>query len=179
MHVPLLRPRVLAALMLAGTAGCATTPSARPGATPSDAPVREQVAARYRAGIEAFNAHDLETFLDQFGEDVEMYTHQGWLRGHSAVRARFAGLFQQFPRMRMEVKRLQVREVSPHAAVVDFQASLFPQGGGPAYHAVGSGVYVLREGRWLEVQEHETTTHADPPLPLPPPAHDEGRAATH
>lgn len=171
MHVHLPFRRAVLPLVLALAGGCASGPSRLP-----DPPARAEavsdhpVAARYRAGIEAFNAHDLEAFLGQFAEDVDMYAHQGWLRGGGAVRARFTELFQRFPKLRMEVRRLQVRELTPQTAVVDFVAATYPMGGGPAYHTVGSGVYVLRAGRWVEVLEHETTTHADAPLPLPPPA---------
>lgn len=159
----------LVSLMVSLASGCATRSASLPEPPARALPVSDHpVAARYMAGIDAFNAHDIEAFLGQFGEDIDIYSHQGWLRGAAAVRERFTGLFQHFPRMRMQVNRLQVRELSPQVAVVDFHASLFPEGSGPAYHTIGSGVYVLRGGKWVEVLEHETTTHADPPLPLAP-----------
>jgi hypothetical protein len=49
-----------------------------------------EVARHFRAGIEAFNARDLETFLLQFAEDIQMYAPTGWLRGRDEVRERFA-----------------------------------------------------------------------------------------
>lgn len=54
--------------------------------------------ARYLTGIQAFNAHDLELFMGQFADDIEMYTPTGWLRGQTAVRERFASTFAQFHR---------------------------------------------------------------------------------
>jgi hypothetical protein len=44
----------------------------------------------FMEGIAAFKAHDLESFMKQFADDVEMYTPTGWLRGRQSVRARFA-----------------------------------------------------------------------------------------
>lgn len=118
----------------------------------------------FLSGIEAFNSQRLDSFLDQFASDIEMYTHSGWLRGKDTVHNRFASLFAQFPSLRMEIHDLKVREVAPGAAVVDFRWSTYPTGSGPAYHGVGSGVYVLRNGRWVEVMEHETLQRVDEAL---------------
>lgn len=112
-------------------------------------------------GIAAFNAHDLDGFMKQFADDVEMYTPTGWLRGHQSVRERFAQTFRQFPSVRMEVEELRVREVARGTVVTDFKWRVYPMGKGPAFHGVGSGVYVLRGGRWVEVLEHETVMKVD------------------
>jgi uncharacterized protein (TIGR02246 family) len=118
-------------------------------------------------GIKAFNAHELDTFMRQFAEDVEMYTPTGWLRGNQAVRERFAQTFQQFPKVKMDIENLRVREVSPGTVVTDFNWRVFPMGGGPAFHGVGSGVYVHRKGQWVEVLEHETVVKVDEGLGAP------------
>lgn len=118
----------------------------------------------FMAGIEAFNAHDLDKFMKQFADDVEMYTPTGWLRGKAAVRERFVGTFQQFPSVKMEIEDLRVREVSPATVVVDFKWRTYPKGSGPAFHGVGSGVYVRRGGNWVEVLEHETVERVDEAL---------------
>ena len=34
-------------------------------------------------------------------------------------------------------------------------------GQGPAFHGVGSGVYLRRDGKWTEVLEHETVVKVD------------------
>jgi uncharacterized protein (TIGR02246 family) len=115
----------------------------------------------FMAGIAAFNAHDLEGFMKQFAEDVEMYTPTGWLRGRASVRERFSQTFKQFPAVRMEVEDLRVREVASGAVVTDFRWRVYPMGKGPAFHGVGSGVYVLRGGGWVEVLEHETVVKVD------------------
>jgi uncharacterized protein (TIGR02246 family) len=125
------------------------------------------VEAFFTDGIKAFNAHELDTFMQQFADDVEMYTPTGWLRGHQSVRERFAQTFQQFPKVKMEIENLRVREVSPGTAVTDFNWRVYPMGAGPAFHGVGSGVYVQRNGRWVEVLEHETVVKVDEGLGPP------------
>ena len=123
-----------------------------------------EVEAFFRSGIEAFNRHDLDLFTSQFADDIAMYTPTGWIRGTDAVRARFAGTFKQFPDVRMEVEDLSARSVGPHAVVTEFRWRVYPRGQGPAFHGVGSGVYVRRNGVWQEVLEHETVTRVDEAL---------------
>jgi uncharacterized protein (TIGR02246 family) len=167
MSRPLLR--LLAVLLLvAGTTSClAAQAPAGVVARPSPAAERHPVAAYFDAGIAAFNAHDLDTFMQQFADDLEMYTPTGWLRGKAAVRERFVTTFRDFPSVRMIVRDLRVRDVAPGVAVVDFAWSTYPRGAGPAYHGVGSGTYVRRDGRWQEVLEHETVVSIDSALAPP------------
>lgn len=115
----------------------------------------------FMAGIAAFNAHDLDGFMKQFAADIEMYTPTGWLRGHESVRARFAQTFEQFPSVRMEIEDLRVREVARGMVVTDFRWRVYPMGRGPAFHGIGSGVYIRRGGKWVEVLEHETVVKVD------------------
>jgi len=123
------------------------------------------VEAKYWEGIAAFNSHDLDAFMQQWDDDIHMYAADaGWLRGKAAVRDRFQRTFDRFPSVRMEIDDLRVREVAPGAATVEFRYRVFPRGSGPAFHGVGSGVYVLRNGRWVEVMEHESITRIDPEL---------------
>jgi uncharacterized protein (TIGR02246 family) len=122
---------------------------------------KHPLATFFMDGIKAFNAHDLDRFMQQFASDVEMYTPTGWLRGNAAVRERFAGTFKQFPNVRMEIEELKVREVVSGTAVTDFKWRVYPMGRGPAFHGVGSGVYVRKNGKWAEVHEHETVTKVD------------------
>lgn len=153
---------VLAFALVPLMAGCSPAATARSAsyAGDGDHPVR----AFFSSGVEAFNAHDLDGFVRQFGDDIEMYTPTGWLRGKSAVRERFAQTFAQFPEVRMEVEDLRVREVVTGVATVDFAWRVYPTGAGPAFHGVGSGVYVLRGEQWEEILEHETVTRVDEPL---------------
>jgi uncharacterized protein (TIGR02246 family) len=135
------------------------------GQTQTEPAVKKHPVEKFfMSGIEAFNAHDLDGFMKQFADDVEMYTPTGWLRGKETVRERFVTTFKQFPSVKMEIEDLRVREVSRAAVVVDFKWRTFPRGGGPAFHGVGSGVYVLRNRNWVEVLEHETVVQVDEAL---------------
>jgi uncharacterized protein (TIGR02246 family) len=118
----------------------------------------------FTTGIEDFNAHDLDKFMQQFADDVEMYTPAGWLRGKAAVRERFAQTFKQFSSVKMEIEDLKVREVAPETVVVDFKWKTYPMGKGPAFYGVGSGIYVKRKTGWVEVLEHETVLKVDDEL---------------
>ena len=120
----------------------------------------------FMAGIAEFNAHNLDGFMNQFAEDIEMYTPTGWLRGKESVRSRFAQTFTQFPKVRMEIEDLRVRKVSKTSVITDFKWRVYPMGAGPAFHGVGSGVYILRDGKWIEVLEHETVVKVDAGLGL-------------
>lgn len=124
-------------------------------------PQKHPVETFFMSGIASFNAHDLDGFMRQFAEDVEMYTPTGWLRGRAGVRERFAQTFKQFPSVRMVVEDLRVREVARDTVVTDFSWRVYPMGQGPAFHGIGSGVYVRRSGQWVEVLEHETVVKVD------------------
>jgi hypothetical protein len=112
-------------------------------------------------GINDFNQHKLEQFLSQFDEDIQMFTHNGWIRSKKEVANRFSYIFKQFPNIRMQIDSLNVRQINENTVLVDFTCQTFPNGTGPAFHTVGSGVYVWRRNRWIEVFEHETLTKTD------------------
>lgn len=115
----------------------------------------------FMSGIAEFNAHNLDGFMKQFAADVEMYTPTGWLRDKESVRARFAQTFTQFPKVKMEIEDLRVREITKKMVITDFKWRVYPMGAGPAFHGVGSGVYILSNGKWTEVLEHETVVKVD------------------
>lgn len=151
--------RILAAAALLVVASSFFVVAAQTPKNPE--PQKHPVETFFMSGIASFNAHDLDGFMRQFAEDVEMYTPTGWLRGHAGVRERFAQTFKQFPSVRMVVEDLRVREVARDTVVTDFRWRVYPMGQGPAFHGVGSGVYVRRGGKWVEVLEHETVVKVD------------------
>lgn len=153
----LLPARALLATALLG--GCATLPHS--SQAPDDA---RQVEAVYRSGIAAFNKHALDEFTAQFADDISMYTPTGWVDGGVAVRQRFQETFTQFPQVLMTIDSLKVTSPAPGTALVRFLWKVQPMGRGPAFRGVGSGVYVRRHGRWVEVLEHETVVTVDPEL---------------
>jgi uncharacterized protein (TIGR02246 family) len=165
MRLRLTTAACLAVALFACARQAAMPAAAATAATPAGAAVvAAAVESTYRAGIAAFNAHELDTFVGQFADDVVMYTPTGWLRGRAAVRARFDSTFRQFPKVRMEIDSLEVRAVGPATATVAFRWHVYPMGAGPAFDGVGSGVYVRRADAWVEVLEHETVTRIAPEL---------------
>jgi uncharacterized protein (TIGR02246 family) len=161
-YMTIKRIRFIAILLFVVCLSSCVSSSNLPAGSAADAIA---VEGFFRSGIDAFNGHDLELFLRQFGEDIDMYTPTGWLRGKTAVGERFASTFEQFPNVRMELESLKVRSVSKDTVVADFIWRVYPMGKGPAFHGVGSGVYVRRGGSWEEVLEHETVTKIDEGLP--------------
>jgi hypothetical protein len=133
---------------------CAT--ATRPGA--DDA---AEVKRFFLSGIDAFNRHDLEPFLAQFDPELQMYAAYEWLRDPAAIRERFRFTFATYPNVKMEIDDLRARSVAPDVVAVDFRFRTYPKGSGPAFHGIGSGVYVRRNGQWREVLEHETVTKID------------------
>jgi uncharacterized protein (TIGR02246 family) len=135
--------------------------------TQNDKPAQKHpVETFFMSGIAAFNEHRLDKFMEQFAPDVEMYTPTGWLRGNASVKERFVQTFNQFPNVKMEIEELKVRKVASDTVIVDFKWKTYPMGKGPAFHGVGSGVYVKRKGKWTEVLEHETVTKVDEELKM-------------
>lgn len=126
--------------------------------------IQNDAKAFFLSGIDAFNAHDLDDLVAQFFGDFEMYTPQGWFRGLPSIRERFDQIFRQNPSVKMEIENLQVRAFTPEAVAIDFNWMVYPSGSGPAYRGVTTGVYVLRDGEWGEVLEHESVISVDETL---------------
>jgi len=125
-----------------------------------DHPVKEL----YLSTIQAYNEGKLEVFLANFSEDIRMYGTDGIYQGKQALRDRFEGIFKQFPNAKMEIPELEVEVLSKENVLVNFKWELFPMGRGPAFRGVGSGVYTLRKGKWIEILEVETVTEVDKEL---------------
>ena len=126
----------------------------------SEHPVR----AHFMSSIGAFNDGKLESFLANFSSDIKMYGTDGIYQGKEALRTRFKAVFDQFPAKRMEIPELSLEVLSEKTVLVHFKWKLYPMGQGPAYTGVGSGIYVLEDGKWTEVLEVETVTHVDEAL---------------
>ena len=151
------------ALAVVALAGCASAPMISRG-TVDQHPVYHV----FNDGIAAFNSKDLDVFMQQWDDDIQMYTADvGWLRGKGLVRERFSQTFQRFPRVHMEIDSLRVTPLAPTVANVDFIFRTYPNGAGPAFHGVGTGTYVLRGKRWVEVLEHESIVSVDEALRRP------------
>ena len=130
----------------------------------SEQGTREAVKELYLSSIEAFNARNLDLFLSNFSSDIKMYGTDGMYEGQEALRARFQGIFQRFPNTKMTIPQITLDVLSQEAVLVHFNWKVYPMGEGPAYSGKGSGLYVKREGNWVEVLEAETITEVDDAL---------------
>ncbi|MEM7382680.1 MAG: nuclear transport factor 2 family protein [Bacteroidota bacterium] len=126
----------------------------------NDHPVR----ALFLSTIEAFNEGDLDLFLANFAQEVRMYGTDGVYNGQDALRVRVQAVFKQFPNKRMEIPELHLELLSEEVVMVHFAWKLYPMGQGPAYSGVGTGIYTLINGQWIEVLEVETVTEVDEAL---------------
>lgn len=121
-----------------------------------DQSVPHPVESLFWQGIEAFNAHDINTIMQQFAEDCEISSNGVWYRGLTSIRTNYSVLFKQLPNVKMEIQELQVREVVPGTAVIGFEWSMTPREGAPIFNGIGTGVYVKRGDAWVEVLEHNS-----------------------
>jgi len=87
--------------------------------------------------------------------------------GHDALHERFQQVIQQFPNMKMEIPELTLEILSKDVVLVNFKWKLYPMGKGPAYEGIGSGLYIYRDDKWMEILEVETVTHVDEVLMQP------------
>jgi hypothetical protein len=164
---------LLAAAALAGLSACTTGTAGLTHLEPVPATgLRDanamEVERFFMEGIGRFNRRELDAFLTQFDESIRMFAVSSWLRGKAQVRQRFVETYRQFPDARMDITNLRARSETPTVVTVEFEFHTYPRGTGPAYHGVGTGVYVRRAEGWREVLEHESVTRRDPGLQAPP-----------
>ena len=126
--------------------------------------VNHPVRSLYSSSIEALNEGDLDLFLANFAPEIKMYGTDGIYFGQNALRERFANVLQQFPNVRMEIPDLEIDILSKDVVLVNFEWKVFPMGRGPAYSGIGSGVYIFRNNKWVEILEVETVTNIDSEL---------------
>lgn len=122
------------------------------------------VRALYLSSIEAFNAGKLELFLSNFDSDIKMFGTDGMYIGKDALRQRFKVIFEQFPNKKMEIPELKLQILAEETVLVHFKWKLYPMGQGPAYSGEGSGLYILKDSKWVEILEVETVTDIDEAL---------------
>lgn len=122
------------------------------------------VRALYLTSIEALNEGKLDVFLANFATDIKMYGTDGIYVGEEALRKRFDTILRQFPNMRMGIPELDLEILSENVVMVNFKWKVYPMGQGPAFSGVGSGIYKLLDGKWVEILEAETITEVDDAL---------------
>jgi len=128
---------------------------------------KDPVKELYLSTIDAFNDRDIDLFLANFAPKIKMYGTDGTYFGQDALRARFEGLFKQFPNAKMEIPELESEVLSNDVVLVNFKWKVYPMGKGPAFTGIGSGIYKYLDGKWMEILEVETITHVDEALKRP------------
>lgn len=118
----------------------------------------------YLTSIEALNEGNLDLFLANFAPEIKMYGTDGNYFGQNALRERFENVLQQFPNVRMEIPELNLEILSQNIVLVNFKWKVFPMGQGPAFSGIGSGVYMKKGDKWMEILEVETITDVDEAL---------------
>ncbi len=118
----------------------------------------------YLSSIEAFNEGNLDLFLANFAPEIKMYGTDGNYFGQNALRERFENVIQQFPKVRMEIPELNLDILSQEIVLVNFKWKVFPMGQGPAFSGIGSGIYMKKGDKWMEILEVETITEVDEAL---------------
>ena len=122
------------------------------------------VKSLYLSSIEALNEGNLDLFLANFAPEIKMYGTDGNYFGQNLVRKRFEGVLQQFPDVRMEIPELKLEILSTDIVLVNFKWKVFPMGQGPAFSGLGSGIYIKKGDKWMEILEVETITDVDEAL---------------
>ena len=122
------------------------------------------VRTLYLSSIEAFNEGNLDLFLANFAPEIKMYGTDGNYFGQNELRKRFENVLQQFPDVRMEIPELNLEILSQDIVLVNFEWKVFPMGQGPAFSGIGSGVYMKKGDKWMEILEVETITNVDEAL---------------
>lgn len=98
---------------------------------------------------EAFNAGDARAIGALFAANAEAVDEEGTiLLGREAIEARFAELFQDFPKARIEIALTSLRRIGPDVAVEDgfSTTTLAPEE--PGSTSPYTIVHVKRDGNW-------------------------------
>ena len=122
------------------------------------------VRSLYLSSIKALNEGNLDLFLANFAPEIKMYGTDGTYFGQNALRNRFENVLEQFPDVKMEIPELKLEILSKNVVLVNFEWKVFPMGQGPAFSGIGSGVYIKKGDKWLEILEVETITQVDEAL---------------
>ncbi len=129
------------ALTLAGAA-VAPAPASSPATSASSASTEASPAALVQRQLTAYNARDLDAFLEVYSDEVEIYAFPGRLlyKGKDRMRERYAKLFADSPRLHCELVHRTV-----HGNVVIDQERVTGVRGDGVIEA--SAVYTVAGGR--------------------------------
>ena len=98
----------------------------------------------------AYNAADAKLIAAQFTENAEVVDDEGAvIQGRANIEARFAELFEEFPKARIRVELSSLRQLGPDLAIEDgfSQSTLIPDE--PDSRSPYTLVHVKQDGIWL------------------------------
>lgn len=115
----------------------------------TDAKELDELVAAAAAYEKAFNAGDAKAIAAQFLDEAEAVDEDGHvLKGRAAIEARFAELFQEFPKAHVAVELTSLRRLGPDVAVEDGFSTTTLDPAEPGTRSPYTVVHVRREGQW-------------------------------
>jgi uncharacterized protein (TIGR02246 family) len=96
--------------------------------------------------LEAYNAQDLDAYCGFFADDVVVADLNGAVttQGREAYRAKYAGVFQQFPQNKVEL----LNRVAVGSTVIDHE-KVIRSPGGESFEVIA--IYTLADGKIVRV----------------------------
>lgn len=109
----------------------------------------DELKAAAAAFETAFNAGDAKAIAAQFLENAEAVDEEGnVLTGRTAIEARFAELFKDFPKARIAVELTSLRRLGPDVAVEDGYSATTLDPEEPGVRSPYTVVHLRRQGKW-------------------------------
>lgn len=98
----------------------------------------------------AFNAGDAKAIAALFTENAEAVDEDDdFLEGRDQIETRFAELFKDYPKAKIEVELTSLRKLTPDVAVEDGYSTTTLDPDEPGSRSPYTVVHVKREGKWL------------------------------
>ena len=111
--------------------------------------VLDGLKASAEAFEKAFNAGDAKAVAAQFAGNAEIVDEDGSaVQGRADIETRFAELFKDFPKARVEVELTSIRQLSPDVAVEDGYSTTTLTPEKPGARSPYTVVHVKFDGKW-------------------------------
>lgn len=126
-------------------AGAKPAASAGTDKNKNEAVIRESVAQF----IKAYNAHDAKAVAGLFLPEAQIVDEEdNTVQGHEAIEGVFAGVFEESPQTKIEVKIESIRFIGTALAVETGSTTTTPAPGETPERGRYSVLHVLRDGKW-------------------------------
>jgi len=113
-----------------------------------DEPSQEEIAINLaEEQLIAYNQGDIESFLDQYSDDVKVYRYPDKLlyEGKENMRTRYAKMFEELPDLHCNL----LNRISQGNVVIDHE-EVTTEKGKPPFYAIA--VYTIKDGKIAEVR---------------------------